>query len=55
MTAWPPTMNVMTPTTPITTAETPLIADTPVIDFATFRRSRCTPSANTRSSRFSAV
>ena len=51
----PPTTIMMTPMTPTTTVENAVIADTPVIDFAMLRKSRCTPLVKTSSSRFSAV
>ncbi len=53
--AWPPMMYVSTPIAPITSPDNAPMPDTPVIDFATFRNNPCTPSVNTRSSRFSAV
>ena len=46
---------IMTPMTPTTTVEKAVIAETPVIDCATFRNRRCAPLVKTSSSRFSAV
>ena len=53
--ARPPTMIIIMPMTPTTTVEKAVIADTPVIDLAMLRNSRCTPCVKTSSSRFSAV
>ena len=53
--AWPPTMIITTPIAPMITLENAVTADTPVMDFATLRNSRCTPCANTRCSRLSAT
>ena len=51
----PPTRIRMTPMTPTTSVENAVTAETPVIDCATLRNSRCAPRAKTSSSRFSAV
>ena len=49
-------MSIMAmPHAPRTSEETAITADVPVSDFATLRKSRCAPLANTSSSRFSAV
>ena len=53
--ARPPTRIITTPIAPMITLENAVTADTPVIDRATLRNSRCTPCVNTRCSRFSAM
>ena len=53
--AFPPTMIMITPMMPTMTVESAVVAETPVIDEVTLRNRRCTPSAKTICSRFSAV
>ena len=55
ITARPPSQIISTPTTPMTAVAPALVAETPVIDWAMLRNSRCAPFVNTISSRFSAV
>ena len=51
----PPTMIMITPMMPMMTVDSAVVAETPVIDEATLRNRRCTPSVKTICSRFSAV
>ena len=51
----PPSQIITTPTTPMMTVLPAVVADTPVIDCAMLRNSRCAPCVKTISSRFSAV
>ena len=51
----PPITIISTPIAPTITVENAVIADTPVIDCATFRNSRWAPFVKTISSRFSAM
>ncbi len=53
--ARPPSQIISTPTMPTMTVPPAVVADTPVIDLATLRNSRCAPLVKTISSRFSAV
>ena len=55
MIARPPSQIISTPMMPTTTVLPAVVADTPVIDFATFRNRRCAPLAKMISSRRSAV
>ena len=48
-------MIMITPMIPMIAVENAVIAETPVIDCATLRNSRCAPFVKTSSSRFSAV
>ena len=51
----PPIQIMTTPTTPMITVLPEVVAETPVIDWAMLRNSRCAPLVNVISSRFSAV
>ena len=51
----PPSQIITTPTTPTITVLPAVVAETPVIDWAMLRNSRCAPLVKTISSRFSAV
>ena len=51
----PPIQIITTPTTPMITVLPEVVAETPVIDCAMLRNSRCAPCVKTISSRFSAV
>ncbi len=53
--ARPPMVIMITPVTPMISVPNAVVAETPVIDCATLRNSRCTPLLKTISSRFSAV
>jgi hypothetical protein len=53
--ARPPSQITSTPMMPTMTVLHAVLAETPVIDLATFRKTRCTPFVKTISSRFSAV
>jgi hypothetical protein len=53
--ARPPTRIITMPTAPMTTLEKAVVAETPVIDLAMFRKSLCAPLVKIRSSRRSAV
>ena len=53
--ARPPSQIISTPMMPTITVLPAVVADTPVIDLAMLRNSRCAPLVKTISSRFSAV
>ena len=53
--ARPPMVIMITPVTPMITVPMAVVAETPVIDWATLRNRRWTPLLKTISSRFSAV
>ncbi len=55
MMARPPSQIISTPMMPTMTVLPAVVADTPVIDLAMLRNSRCAPLVKTISSRFSAV